>query len=230
MIDFHSHILPAIDDGSKSVDESIAMLNMLSNQGVEMVVATPHYSISDGPIEAFLEKREKAYNAIYPHITKNMPKIMFGAEVEFFRGMSKMKELSSLRIKGTKLLMIEMPMTKWRESDIQELVQICCLAEIMPVLAHIERYFGLVSRRDLEILIKKGVLIQTNCSAFFGFFTRRKIIKMIKCRYIHFFGSDCHNMTSRPPKFDKMNAILKKHFSPQEIDRFYEKQKKNMNI
>ena len=61
MIDFHSHILPCLDDGSKSVDESIKMLKTLASQGVKKVVATPHFYANDESIEQFLNRRDEAF-------------------------------------------------------------------------------------------------------------------------------------------------------------------------
>ena len=64
MIDWHSHILPGIDDGSRDVSESLALIEKLSEQGVDTVVATPHFYADDNSVDAFLEKRNKAYEAM----------------------------------------------------------------------------------------------------------------------------------------------------------------------
>ena len=57
VIDFHSHILPGIDDGSASVEQSIAMLRMEAEQGIDHVVATPHFYPQYDTPEHFLRKR-----------------------------------------------------------------------------------------------------------------------------------------------------------------------------
>ena len=56
MIDFHSHILPAMDDGSKNIEESLQMLRMLQEQGVERVIATPHFYADENPPDVFLRR------------------------------------------------------------------------------------------------------------------------------------------------------------------------------
>ena len=65
MVDIHSHVLPCIDDGAESVEESIAMLSAAYEQGVRYVVVTPHCHVtSDEAIQSFLEERENAYNIL----------------------------------------------------------------------------------------------------------------------------------------------------------------------
>ena len=62
--DFHSHILPGIDDGSKTVEESIALLRAEAEQGVKRVVATPHFYSNRDTMEGFLERRHAAVEAL----------------------------------------------------------------------------------------------------------------------------------------------------------------------
>lgn len=64
MIDFHSHVLPGIDDGSDCVEESLEMLHTAKNQGVSTMLATPHFYAQDVSVDHFLEKRKKAYDTL----------------------------------------------------------------------------------------------------------------------------------------------------------------------
>ena len=64
MVDFHSHVLPAVDDGSRDVAESIALLTDLAKQGVKTVVATPHFYANRHSVNRFLEKRQTAYEKL----------------------------------------------------------------------------------------------------------------------------------------------------------------------
>ena len=64
IIDFHSHVLPGIDDGSKSVEQSIAMLKREAEQGITHVVATPHFYPQEDRPEKFLRRREKAFEKV----------------------------------------------------------------------------------------------------------------------------------------------------------------------
>ena len=82
MIDIHSHILPGIDDGSQSVEESHALLALLREQGVETVVATPHFYADRNDPENFLRRRKEAL-ARLDHGETEMPRILLGAEVAY---------------------------------------------------------------------------------------------------------------------------------------------------
>ena len=64
MIDWHSHILPEMDDGSKDVSESLLMLDSLRDQGIESVVATPHFYANDEPVETFLERQKASFDLL----------------------------------------------------------------------------------------------------------------------------------------------------------------------
>ena len=70
MIDFHSHILPAMDDGSKNIEESLQMLRMLQEQGVERVIATPHFYADENPPDVFLRRRADAWEHLRAHLTQ----------------------------------------------------------------------------------------------------------------------------------------------------------------
>ena len=64
VIDFHSHILPGIDDGARNLETSLAMLRQVSSQGVDYMIATPHFYASHDRVDAFLNRREDAYNSL----------------------------------------------------------------------------------------------------------------------------------------------------------------------
>ena len=63
-IDFHSHILPKIDDGSRSVEESVKLLDLMAQDGVSVVAATPHFYCSKTSIHRFLDRRAEAYDIL----------------------------------------------------------------------------------------------------------------------------------------------------------------------
>ena len=64
-IDFHSHILPGIDDGSRSVEESVELLDMMAADGVDIVCATPHFYMHEISIEKFIKRRNEAWKEKY---------------------------------------------------------------------------------------------------------------------------------------------------------------------
>ena len=92
MIDLHSHILPGMDDGSQSPEETAALLGMLQKQGVTTLAATPHFYARETP-ESFLQRREEA--AAHLPCTES-PAILLGAEVAYFAGMGSSEALIPL--------------------------------------------------------------------------------------------------------------------------------------
>ena len=96
MIDFHSHILPGIDDGSRNVKMSLGMIEELSRQGVDTICATSHFYVTQRTPEHFLERRQEAYELLEPVLPDNAPRILLGAEVLYFPGISRLESLPSL--------------------------------------------------------------------------------------------------------------------------------------
>ena len=219
MIDFHSHILPAMDDGSRNVDESVALLNMLTDQGVETVVATPHFYANDESVDAFLERRLASYEQLQKALPQEAPRIVLGAEVRYYPGISRLKDLKRLCIGSSKLLLLEMPMSHWTEYTVKELVELSCKKDITLVLAHMERYWSLQKRDMWERLYECGILMQCNASFFLDFFTKRRALTMIKKHAIHFIGSDCHGIKMRPPRIGEAVEFIRKKASNRLIDQ-----------
>lgn len=222
MIDWHSHILPGIDDGSKSTGESLAMLRELSNQNIETVVATPHFYANLESKDSFIEKRNNAYSLLTGAIKDEaLPNIVLGAEVRYYQGISRLNGLSDLAIGQSKLILIEMPTEKWTEYTISELLELSCESGLTIVLAHVERYFPRQSRYTIEELYSQGILAQVNANSFLHL-GRRKALSALRDGKIHFIGSDCHNMTSRPPLIGDAFAVIKKKFGEHFISQMNE--------
>lgn len=213
MIDFHAHILPGIDDGSKSLDESIAMLRMEAEQGIDHVVATPHFYPQHDTPEDFLRKRTQAEEALRAEIQKHtdLPKLTVGAEVYYYHGISESDVLRQLTIGNSKYVMIEMPGAPWREAMYRELEKIYRYHGIMPIMAHMDRYFTRFRTYGIpEKLERLPVLVQANASFFCGRSAARAV-RMLQKEQIHLLGSDCHNVHARQPNLGKaMEAIQKR--------------------
>ena len=208
MIDFHSHILPAMDDGSKNTEESLAMLDSLKYQGVKRVVATPHFNANDNSVDKFLERRQRSFDKLKAVLDGEYPEIVLGAEVRYYEGISKLERLDDLCIQGSRLLLVEMPSGHWTEYALNELMNLSSQGRHTLVLAHIERYMNYQSADVFEKLLANDVLMQVNADFVTGFFTKQKAIKLFKNERIHFIGSDCHNMTTRPPEIAKAYELI----------------------
>lgn len=203
LMDFHSHVLPGIDDGSHSVEESLAMLKMEQDQGISRVVATPHFYANHDRPSQFLKRREESWEKLMEAAEDvgETPEILLGAEVHFFPGISDMEQLPELTIGGKQCILLEMPQSPWTEKMYREIGNIYFKQGIVPVIAHIDRYiqpfrtYGIPER--LEDL---PVMVQANAGFFLRPATKRMAIRMLRKNQIHLLGSDCHNLQNRPPR------------------------------
>ncbi len=227
IIDFHSHILPGIDDGSPSVAVTVKMLELEKEHGIERVVFTPHfYAKSDG-LERFLERRHNAMEAIRGlwQERDDLPKAELGAEVEFFEGMSDCEHLSKLSISGTNCILIEMPMQRWTEDMLRELEDIYHKQHLIPIIAHIDRYIHKFSKFvHPETLLNMPVMIQANADFFIQSSTRRKALKMLSKEQIHLLGTDTHNLENRRPNMNEALFIIRENLGEDLVEQIVQHQ------
>lgn len=211
MTDFHSHLLPGIDDGSDSVETSLRMLDMWRGQGISRLCATPHFYAEHTTPERFLRRRDAAYETLRNAAGEDAgyPPILLGAEVRFFDGISNAEELPRLCLEGTDLLLLEMPFTRWTERMLGEVADIRRRG-LVPVAAHLERYMEFNSRRTLDRFMDMDILIQCNAEFFLSRRTARRALALLRSERIHFLGSDAHNITSRAPNLGAALELIEK--------------------
>lgn len=219
VIDFHTHILPNIDDGSRSVSESNAMLDALAQQSVKTVIATPHFYANDQSVGEFLDNRNRSYEALKNECVYSQ-NIVLGAEVRYYDGISHLADLKKLRIEGTRFLLLEMPFSKWTNYEINEIIDIASRGKVTLVLAHIDRYLPMLNNNLLIKLLSHGVLFQVNASSFNSLFGSLKIIKLLKHNLVHFIGSDCHNTTDRSPNISVAAKMINKKLGSGAFEEF----------
>ena len=211
-MDFHSHILPGIDDGSRSLEETVAMLRLEAKQGIDVVVATPHFYPDRDKPEPFLKKRAQAVAALRREriVQPGLPKILVGAEVHYFRGISDCAFLHWLAIGNSGCVMVEMPPAPWPDAYYRELEQIREKQGLPPIIAHIDRYirpfrtYG-IPARQAEV----PVYVQANGSFFLEKRTSALAMKLLKNGQIHVLGSDCHNLTTRKPNLGEARSLIR---------------------
>ena len=221
MIDFHSHILPGIDDGSRSVEESAEMLRTLYRQGVELVALTSHFYANENSPHHFLERRARAFERLAPVLGEDMPRVRLGAEVYYFRHISHMEGLERLCLEGTNVLLLEMPFNTWTEGEIREVEDLCRSGRFTVMLAHIERYWKNQKRSVWQRLRQAGAVFQCNASFFKPGLHQGGAIRLLRQGFVHVVGTDCHNMSSRKPNMDVAAAALEKRLGQQEAVAFF---------
>lgn len=209
MLDTHTHILPKMDDGSANSGQSMAMLLAESEQGIDKVVLTPHFYGHTESMEMFLKRRAASLARLEESIAgkSGLPRRYIGAEVSYFPGVSRIEELGRLCIQDTNALLVEMPFCRWDGNVLEELDYLLKNRGIRPIIAHVERYIDFQPSGVLRNLCEDGVWIQANAQFFTDWRTGWKAKRLLKKGFIHFIGSDCHNMDRRRP--DMGSAISK---------------------
>ena len=217
VIDFHSHVLPGIDDGSHNSEESLGMLQLSASQGIDVMAATSHFYATEDRISSFLDRRkysrERLENRMNHELTegKSLPRLIMGSEVAFFTGISRAERLEELTYEGTNLLLLEMPFTKWGKPEIEEVKYIMERRELRVMLAHLERFLMIPgNKKSVYELMELPVYVQINAGSFEKWSVRRQISKMIKKKGMIFLGSDCHGVHHRVPNLNSGREALEK--------------------
>ena len=207
LTDYHCHILPEIDDGSDSVETSLSMIETMKNQGVERIVATPHfYAHREKSVESYIEKRRESYEKLVS-AEPAIKDIRLGAEVAVEHGISELDGLDRLAFQGTDIIMLELPYSSYSKWISEEVYNVSCRYGLKVILAHIHRYINFYTKSQMSEILDMNVIFQVNNEAFSSFGERRFVKRLIKDGYPVVFGSASHNMTSRPPNWD---TLLKK--------------------
>lgn len=197
----HCHILPGLDDGAKTMEETMATLKEASRQGVKRMIVTPHfhperYAVEASETEEALEKvreeclRQNVQVAIYP-----------GQECLYYSGLVKLLDREKvLTLAGSNYVLVEFEpncMFSYLQSGLRELRS----CGYIPILAHFERYQCLYKKEYLEEIREQGFLLQMNFDRLLeadSFFHKNRWRKLIKEGIVDFLGSDCHGMDFRP--------------------------------
>ena len=211
LTDFHSHILPGIDDGSSSVEESIAMLRMEAEQGISAMVATPHFYARHDDPERFLARRAASAERLQAAMAQQegLPEIYLGAEVHYFQGMSDSEILGRLTIAEKRCILIEMPPAPWTQQMYRELEWVYAKQGLTPVIAHVDRYISRLNTHGIPARLEAlPVLVQANASFFLRRTTASFALRLLWQDRIQLLGSDCHNLTDRAPNLGPAAQVI----------------------
>ncbi len=210
VIDFHSHMLPGIDDGSPDENTSLAMLRMAAEQGVHIQVLTPHYYPWRESMEHFLKRRWESCVRLKNALTPGLPKLLVGAETAFFNGMSK-ENLTPLCIGSSRVILVELPFESWDGRIADEIATMSLDKGYQVVLAHVERYLGFKNNPEmLESLARLPIHMQINAETFLHLSSRRKGLELVRSGRVCILGSDAHNCDSRKPNLAEGRRYLEK--------------------
>lgn len=215
IIDIHSHILPNMDDGSQSAAMSLQMLKRLQEQGVKWVCATSHYYAHQERVEQFLQRRREAAfklgEALIEESVGELPALRLGAEVAYFPGISQCPELEQLCLGGTRTLLLELSYTQWTPQQVEEVASLSLDRGYQVILAHPERFSHMRSYwNDMERLMSLPLALQINADSLIHWSSRKLALSLLSHAQSPLVASDCHNLTSRPPRLEKARLVVSK--------------------
>ena len=213
IVDFHAHILPGLDHGSRSSKDTFEQLRLAKLYGVKRIVATSHfYPHSENP-DRFLSRRSEAFQRLQSLMTEDFPEVKLGAEILICDNIEEMPLLSELCLQGTKILLIELPFTEISKSHV---TSVSCLIKqgFDVVLAHADRY----SKDDIEQFLDIGAKIQLNADSMSRFIVKKHLISWMERGVVVAIGSDIHGPDKNAYK-RFANAIKK---NSKHIDRIAE--------
>lgn len=217
LIDFHSHVLPGVDDGAADLDVTKELLLSEKEQGVSLVVATPHV-YREASIADFLMVRENALSMVRENLGSFVPEVIAGAEVELYCGLSQTEDVRKLCIGETNYMLIEMPFSYWNDWYYDELDALMRMG-IIPIIAHLDRYLASVDDlRNIEKLLGKNLIIQINAESMLYFSFRRIFKELYKRGVSLILGSDCHDPKRRPSHMAKAAKIIKRRYGVAYLD------------
>ncbi|MEH7336777.1 CpsB/CapC family capsule biosynthesis tyrosine phosphatase [Neobacillus drentensis] len=226
MIDIHCHILPGVDDGAKSLAESIEMAKHAVEDGIKTIIATPHHKNSkyENPKTQIIDKVNDLNKAL---VKEGIDlKILHGQETRIYGEILEDLEIGDiLTLVESKYLFIELPsghVPRYTERlffDIQ-------MKGLIPIIVHPERNQELIERPDvLYNLVEKGALSQVTASSLSGYFGKK--IKnfshqLIEANLTHFIASDAHNVQNRSFKMSEAFNIVENKFGTDMVYLFKE--------
>lgn len=200
MIDFHTHILPNIDDGSRSIEETINLIKEAKEEGFEGIVLTSHYI--ENYYETNVPERDVWVKAISENIKNKGIDINLYLANEIYISENMMQLLidgKASTINNTSYVLFEMPLNV-EPMNLYDVIYSLQENKLIPILAHPERYSFVQKEPELiNDLIEKGVLMQANYGSILGYYGEKArfiVEKFFENNMIHFLGSDVHRQNT----------------------------------
>ncbi|MFA5720480.1 MAG: CpsB/CapC family capsule biosynthesis tyrosine phosphatase [Acholeplasmataceae bacterium] len=206
MIDIHNHAIFGIDDGAKTIEDSIKMIDQAINIGISDIILTPHYNRKYKSMDV-----EDKFNKLIDYYKDKPINLHLGREYKY----NALKPLKKFTLGHSNYMLIEFSTIE--KEPIEEVCYNMKARGLIPIIAHIERYHYL-TKTDYEE-IKEVALFQVNSESVLGISSYRKDKKitkyLLKKGYVDFIASDAHNDTNRGNTLDKAYLYILKKFGKQ---------------
>ena len=213
MTDIHSHILFDVDDGSKSIEESIELLKKLKKIGFNNVILTPHYIKDSEYSSENKEKKQKLNELKEELINQNIDiNIFLGNEIFINKEIYDLiKEGQIHTLNNTRYILVELPFHN-EIVNLEDIIYELKIKGLIPIIAHPERYSYFQNNyKEVDRLKEEGFLFQGNYASILGYYGKesQKLLKyMLKKQYIDYLGTDIHR-TAKTYVIDNFSKIEK---------------------
>ena len=216
MIDFHTHIIPNIDDGSRNIEETFNLIQEAKQAGFEGIVLTSHYI--ENYYETAVQERDVWVKVISDNLRSKGVEIDLYLANEIYISENIMDLLidgKASTINNSSYVLFEMPLNA-EPMNLYDVIYSLQENKLIPVLAHPERYSFVQKEPELiNDLIEKGVLMQANYGSILGQYGQKAQItvkKFLEANMIHFLGSDVHRQNTIykriPQALDEIRDIV----------------------
>ena len=218
MIDFHSHILPNVDDGSRDMGETLNLIQEANEVGFTKIISTSHY------MQNYYETNEYERQCLLDNIKKlaNDTELFLGSEIYLSNEMvSLLKNKEASTINNSKYVLFELPMNM-KPFNTKEVIYRLIENEYIPIIAHPERYNYV--QKDIKYvkeLFEMGALFQANYGSIVGWYGKdaeRSVKKLLKEDLIHFLGSDVHRTNNTYTIIPKALKKIRKIISEEKLE------------
>ena len=225
MIDIHCHILPEVDDGSRSLNESIEMAMIAKEQGITKIVNTSHYhpDFRYKKGEELLKELEDFNNVLKENMIDI--EVVIGNEIYYTKDLIKeIDELDFYTLNNSRYILIELPPTNFPK-DLCNIVYELKEKNYIPVFAHVERYREVQENPELIYeVINAGAIIQVNSHSILGKSGKelQKVCNTLLNRnMVHVVGTDAHSSKRRTPIFLDAYKYVSEKYSKEMADDLF---------
>lgn len=211
-LDIHSHILPDVDDGAKDLKESLELLKLMKRDGISHVIATSHFYPELMNYEQYIEVTSEAFETLKIKFNnKKLPRIYLGCEMLYYKGIGNCEILDKLCLNKSKYLLLELTDYNINEDLFEDLNLLLNEQKIIPIIAHIERYYRAKNfKKLLKFVLSNNIPVQINASSLLVFGMRRTVKKILTSNAFCVLATDAHSIDERPPMLKEAFNIIEK--------------------
>ena len=220
MIDIHSHLIPGVDDGSQSLEESLSLLKQAERDGITELITTPHF-MKNGEFRMKASELVKRFNEL-KQAYKGPIKLHLGNELYIHPDLPELLEKGEvLTLAESETILVEFPFQDYKDEYDEILYELALRYRI--IIAHPERYSYVQDNPNFCLRwLNEGYLLQANQNSLFKKETNKTLIPMIEHGFISFIASDAHN-EHRPCVLSEVRELLTEEFGEQFAVQLIEK-------